>query len=107
MSLDVYLTEVRETEIYESNITHNLGLMAKKAGIYKYLWRPEEIGIFKASQLIEPLSAGLDLLLSDPDRFKKYDPSNGWGDYDGLVDFVRNYLAACEENQDAKVNVSR
>ena len=107
MSLDVYLTEVRETTIYDRNITHNLNKMADEAGIYKHLWRPEEIEITKAAQLIEPLREGLSLLLSDPERFKKFDPENKWGDYDGLVNFVREYLAACEENPNASVRVSR
>lgn len=107
MSLDVYLSEVRETTIYSRNITHNLNKMADEAGIYKHLWRPEEIDITKAAQLIEPLREGMALLLSDPERFKKFDPQNKWGDYDGLVDFVREYLAACEENPNASVSVSR
>jgi len=107
MSLDVYLTEVRETTIYDRNITHNLNKMAEEAGIYKHLWRPEEIGITKASQLIEPLRAGLGLLLTDPERFKKFNPPNGWGDYEGLVNFVSEYLATCEENPNASVRVSR
>jgi signal transduction histidine kinase len=31
--------------LFVSNITHNLNIMADKAGIYQHLWRPEEIGI--------------------------------------------------------------
>jgi hypothetical protein len=81
--------------------------MAVAAGIYMQLWRPEEIGITTAEQLITPLREGLSLLLSDPERFKKFDPENKWGDYDGLVDFVREYLASCEENPNASVSVSR
>ena len=107
MSLDVYLSEVRETVIYDRNITHNLNKMADEAGIYKHLWRPEEIGITKAGELIEPLREGLALLLSDEERFRKFDPENKWGDYDSLVDFVREYLSACEENPNASVRVSR
>ena len=107
MSLDVYLKEVRLMTIYDRNITHNLNKMADAAGIYKHLWRPEEIGITKAAQLIEPLREGLALLLSDPERFKQFNPSNKWGCYDGLVDFVREYLSACEENPNATVSVSR
>ena len=41
--------------VYSANITHNLTKMADEAGIYECLWRPEEIGITKAGQLIEPL----------------------------------------------------
>ena len=40
MSLDVYLTAVRPTTVYESNITHNLGKMAAAAGIYSELLAP-------------------------------------------------------------------
>lgn len=107
MSLDVYLNAVRRTEVYAANITHNLNAMADAAGIYKHLWRPEEIEITKAEQLIEPLRAGLALLRSDPQRFKAHNPPNGWGDYDGFVQWVAEYLAACEANPDAEVAVSR
>lgn len=107
MSLDVYLSAVRDTEIYSANITHNLNRMAKEAGIYEYLWRPDEIGVTKAEQLIEPLTVGLKTLKSDPVRFKQFNPGNGWGDYDALVGFVERYLSACSENPDASVSVSR
>lgn len=97
-----------ETEqLYNSNITHNLGAMAKEAGIYEACWRPEEIGITKAKQLIEPLRAGLALMVSDPPRFKKHDAKNGWGLYKHFVPWVRAYLAACEQHPDANVRASR
>ena len=107
MSLDVTLTAVRLTTVFDRNITHNLNKMADEAGIYKHLWRPEEVGISKASELIEPLKSGLDLLLSDRERFERFNPSNGWGNYSTLVEFVREYLFACEENPDAEIGVSR
>lgn len=107
MSLDVYLTAVRKTEVYESNITHNLNTMAEEAGFYKHLWRPEEIGITHANQLIDPLTIMLIVLESDPDRFKLLNPSNGWGNYENLVQFVKNYLEACIANPDAEIEVSR
>lgn len=95
------------TEVYSGNITHNLNTMAGEAGIYKPLWRPDEIGITKAEQLIEPLTTGLALLRAEPSRFRKLNPSNGWGDYEGLVRFVDRYLAACLEHPAANVAVSR
>ena len=93
--------------VFSRNITHNLGRMALEAGIYSHLWRPEEIGISHARQLIDPLAHGLDVLESDPDRFRGFNPKNGWGSYDGLCEFVRAYLAACREYPDAAVTVSR
>ena len=97
MSLDVYLEcECCDSTVYENNITHNLGEMAKDAEIYKHLWSPDELNIERAEELIEPLEKGLDLLRSDPERFKEFNPSNGWGDYEGLVRFVDSYLYACK-----------
>lgn len=94
-------------EVYSANITHNLGGMADAAGVYTCMWRPGEIGITKAAQLIEPLTCGLEVLRSDPEKFKTFNPANGWGDYDGLVRFVENYLEACREYPEADVSASR
>lgn len=96
-----------DNTIYDANITHNLGKMAAEAGIYQHLWRPDEIGIETAGQLIEPLREGLARLKADPDQFAPYNPQNGWGNYDNLVAFVEKYLNACENNPGAKVKVSR
>ena len=93
--------------LYNDNITHNLGLMAEKAGIYKHLWRPEEMNIKYANELIKPLTKGLNKLKSKPEYYKKFNASNGWGLYEHFVPFVENYLNACIENPEANVNVSR
>lgn len=107
MSLDVYLTRTQPTEVFEANITHNLGKMADEAGIYKHLWRPEELGITKAGELIEPLRAGLELMKSDPERFKKFEPENKWGTYKCFVPWIEAYLEACIQYPDADVRTSR
>ena len=120
MSLDVYLmrnkwvsydegkTHTTESdEVYWANITHNLGEMASEAGIYEALWRPEEIGKTKAGEIIELLKSGLSDLKSRPEYFKKFNPPNGWGTYEGLVSFVEKYLEACIEYPDAIIHISR
>lgn len=107
MSLDVCLTTSRGACVYDGNITHNLTGMADAAGIYKHLWRPEELGITRAGDLIEPLKAGLARLQADPETYRTHDSPNGWGKYEHLVRFVSDYLAACVENPYAEVTVSR
>ena len=107
MSLDVTLSAIRMTDVFTKNITHNLNSMAEEVGIYKHLWRPEEINITRAFQLIEPLTQGLNLLKEDPERFKAFNPENGWGSYENLVSFVEQYLAACIKNPDANISVCR
>ena len=93
--------------VYARNITHNLTAMAKEAGIYEHLWRPDEISITKAGQLIEPLRAGFALMQSDPDRFKAHNPANGWGSYESLIIFINGYLVACIANPEAKIYLCR
>ena len=107
MSLDVSLEAVGPTCVFDANITHNLGRMAAEAGIYEALWRPEEVGITTASQLIEPLTVGLALLKADPPRFMEHNRANGWGMYEHFVPFVERYLEACKENPDATVSANR
>ncbi len=104
MSLDFYLTQDGET-ILDLNITHNLNKMAVAAGIYKVLWHPDEIGITKANQCIDPLKAGLIELVTNKRKYEKFNPSNGWGSYEGLVSFVINVLAACCDHPDSDVRV--
>jgi hypothetical protein len=103
----VTMTARSDGEVYSANITHNLNTMAEAAGIYKHLWRPDEIKVTVARELIEPLTNGLNRLTADPHRFKQLNPPNGWGDYEGLVSFVRAYLDACREFPEATVEVCR
>lgn len=107
MSLDITLTAVIKTEVYSGNCTHNLNEMAEAAGIYKQLWRPDEIGITTAEQLIEPLEEGLKRLLASPDEYKKFNPSNGWGTYESFFGFVANYLKSCKAYPDAEIHIDR
>lgn len=93
--------------VYSANITHNMGRMARECGLYEPLWRPEEIGITHARQLIEPLRSGLFVLANDREHYEQFNPENGWGSYDGLLEFTRDYLAACEQFPHAKVRVWR
>lgn len=103
----VFVSESETDCVYEANITHNLNTMAGEAGIYKHLWRPEELGITTSGELVEPLEVGLDKLTSNPENYKKFNPDNGWGNYEGLVRFVTNYLQACKDDPDATIYISR
>ncbi len=120
MSLDVYLTHKKsvsydegktytedDEQVYWANITHNLNKMAGKAGIYEALWRPEEIGKTKASELVGLLEKGLADLKARPEYFEKFNSPNGWGMYEDFVPFVEKYLEACREYPDTIVGVSR
>lgn len=109
MSLDVYLCRdaAGVHELYSANVTHNLNTMANKAGIYEPVWRPDEVGIVRAAQLIEPLRKGIEALEADPEFFMAFEPENKWGTYERFVPWLHKYLAACVTHPDAFVRVSR
>ena len=115
MSLDVDLMITMPTSVYSGNITHNLGKMAsavmvdeeKSLTLYNILWRPDEHGFVLASEISDYLDIGWNILLSDPEKYKIYNPENGWGSYDGLCDFVYKYRNACWDNPEAELRISR
>ena len=113
MSLDINLMVTKPTSVWDYNITHNLGKMAAQVRLsnghtlYQVLWRPEEIDIEYAGEIIRWLEEGLSMLLSDPEKYKEYNPENGWGSYEGLVQFVEEYIKACVANADAKIETCR
>lgn len=120
MSLDVFLYNKviksydggqsyidAEEEVFWANITHNLGEMAATAGIYYHLWRPSEINITKAKDLIQPLSSALKSMKENPDMYEKFNAKNGWGLYIHFVPWIEKYLEACKENPQSLIRVSR
>ena len=127
ISYDEGKTHTEEWEdVYDANITHNLGEMAGEAGIYEALWRPyrlkddyvaggdynaefyfESNQTTQAGELIGLLSDGLAALKARPEHFKTFSAANGWGMYEHFVPFVEKYLDACIENPYAEVSVSR
>lgn len=108
MSLDVYLINEDGEEIYWRNITHNVAPMARAAGLYYPLWRPREIGITHAWQLVPELNIGLERMEQHETYLRQFfTPSNGWGSYGTLLDFTMDYLAHCKVHPKAKIEISR
>jgi hypothetical protein len=126
VSYDMVNFHEEKEELYGANITHNLCEMAEQAGIYKALWRPyqlhkdyvhnedykiqmsfeDSVTIF-ASDIIEIIEQGLDLLKNRPDYFSKFDSPNGWGTYVHFVPFVENYINALKQYPNSIVIVDR
>lgn len=88
------------------NITHNLHVMAKEVGLYEVLWHPERKNITSASQMIVPLEKGIEELEANPNKYKAFNPPNGWGDYEGFVRFCKTVLQKCREYPDAVIEAS-
>ncbi len=113
MSLDLTLME----DVYSGNITHNLGNMASECGLYEPMWRPykllglkeedEDDAFIEAKSIIPHLEKGIEELAAHPEKYKEFNPENGWGDYDGLLRVARKYLAHCQVYPDSRVRTSR
>ena len=99
--------DYEDAKLASHNITHNLNKMAEAVGLYDVLWRPDEIGITTASQMIVPLEKGLEELVANPDKYKVFNPPNGWGNYDVFVSFCKSVLRTCQENPDAVIEADR
>jgi len=84
------------------DITYNLYEMMAAAGI-----APDEILNGKTAQEVLKLAVdGLVILRQDPERFKHFNPSNGWGSYDGLTKWLENFIAIVALYPDAILEVS-
>lgn len=97
MSYDVSLgTHVRTrwyTIIDVGNMTSNV------AGMWR-LASPDTDGLkglhgMTADQAIQPLSRAILRMRADPEAYIPLTPSNGWGSYDGALQFLTEVLAAC------------
>lgn len=97
--------ETETNEFWHGNITHNLTKMAKHVSVdktdpdnyltlYDMLWRDEYDSIITISNYIKYLTNSLFELKNNPDKYKQYNPENGWGTYEQLVEFVRSFIHA-------------
>lgn len=127
MSLDITLHDKEDNTFYDANITHNLNVMADKAGIYEALWRPHRLkdgyniseddhvaeyefernSTTYAKEIIPIIEKGLMDLVSRPSYFKEFNSSNGWGTYKNFVPFVSEYLEALKANPESIVKTDR
>lgn len=122
MGLDLSLN----VKIANFSLTHNLTAMAshvsvgsikiyssatsyedKELSLYDVLWRPEEHYLYYVEDLLPYYEKGLQELLNDPDKYEKYNPENGWGSYDNLVEQLTKLVYVCKINKNASVNADR
>jgi hypothetical protein len=123
MSFLSYVSNSEDLSEYEvicnNNITHNLSYMAKAVSedFYKALWRPYELFDLDedkwketpvlASSIVQTVKDGYQELKKSPEKYRPHTPSNGYGTYEGLVNFVWAYFHRLENNPNGIVITSR
>lgn len=104
--------------LFDKNITHNLGKMADhvpcnegKNTLYHLLWRPEEHDFCKVTEQYRLMIAEcLAYMLTHRTELEQYNPSNGWGSYDSLLNFVINLskeLSNWDGEEEVEIYASR
>lgn len=100
MSLDISLSAVVRTDVFSDNITGNVEPMWREAGCHDALYKSKGKAAY---EVLDELKAGLSLMESEPERFKALNPSNGWGDYDGALEWLRRLICVFELYPDGKI----
>ena len=103
MGLNISLKKMKPCCIYETNITHNLAPMWRKAGIYDCLYNSEGK---KADTIVVELREGLSKMITSPEEYKKLKPANGWGDYDSAISFLTRLIIEIENEKSAYIDSS-
>lgn len=107
MSLDITVTAIAPTVVFDANLTHNLTEMAEFVGLYMVMWRPEECGIKTCADALTPLREGLHRLKTQESECRAMNPSNGWGTYEGLLKVTEDYIKVCEKHPEGKIDAYR
>lgn len=87
------------------NYTSNVAPMWRKA-------MPESDGLaglegMECEAAAKHLATGIARMEADPDAYRALNPPNGWGDFDGQLEQLRELLAACAKAPRAKVAIWR
>jgi hypothetical protein len=83
-------------------ITYNLSPMLRAAGLPKH----GELVAMPTVEVAHLCRVAILALLEDPRRFDEMNPINGWGDYDGAVEFCTKLAIACARYPHAKLDAS-
>lgn len=102
MSLDISLTAKVETTVVNKNITHNLGKMWKEAGVYDALYNSKGK---MAKEVLPTLENGLQEMIAEPERFKQFEASNGWGMYEDAVSWLSDLIVQFKQYPEGIIDI--
>lgn len=103
MSLDITLTA--DEKVFDLNITHNCNEMADFMGVYKEIWRPEELGITRAYEVKSALERSIAYLQTHD--ITHLEPDNKWGTQDQFLGFLYEYLDLVNRYPNARIEADR
>jgi hypothetical protein len=102
VSLDLDLEEVLPTDVFSTNITHNVIPMWREAGVYDALYMSEGK---RAGDFIEALDNGVEDMSAHPDKYRAMDADNGWGTYEQALPWLKEVRRKFLEHPNAIIRV--
>lgn len=99
MSADYWLETDNCHAHHSVNVTYNLGKMLREAGHPEW----QALKGAPASEVAGVMDAVARTLRSDPDRFRAFNPPNGWGTYEGAIEYAEAFRDMCSEHPEATV----
>ena len=103
MSLDISITAKREVEIYEDNVTYNLSKM-----YYKCIDKEKgfkKLDGMNCKEALPIINNAIQDMLNNADEYRKLNPENGCGSYEGLLSSLQEMRNCCENNPDGTINI--
>ena len=121
MSLSIYFLDNNGEDVeYQEllGITHNLNKIVDECGklvgkeYYELVWKTDELlgvdnGKVPVSDVLQRLPTLIADLIKHENDLVQYLPSNGWGTFEGLIDFLCRYLSECYKHKDAYIYCCR
>lgn len=87
------------------NYTYNVMPMYEKAlGVQSLT---EFLQGKKVSEVIQPLMKGIREMEAHPEEYKKLNPENGWGNYEGALNFLKTIVSKCVLKSDYTIKVNQ
>lgn len=109
-----------ESDEWHTNITHNMTSMAQEVPVfyhnkgeewsttlYAIVWRADEIQADNTTCVGEALIGAIKYMVEHRKELLKFNPKNGWGNYDSFLLWLIIYKEMCEDNPDCKILLSR
>lgn len=104
MSLDIDIIAKRPVSIYDGNVTYNLADMYYKAIDKEKGF--EKLNGMTCKEALPIINKAIKDMIDNQEEYKKLNPINGWGTYEGLLKIFQDMRNVCESNPDGVFEIN-
>lgn len=102
MSYDISLYKGKRVKARIGNYTYNISPMYLKALGTSLL----ELDGVEVNIITPILLKGVEDMVNNKEEYLKLNPENGWGNYEGALEYLQKLLAECLKFPTAKIEVN-